>query len=393
MNEDLKKMIEERNNKQEEMTALLDKVKNEERAFTDEENALFDDLEKEITNINLTMEKINKGRKLAEEKPSEVPSEEKKENEERNMTNENIEKRELELFGQYIRNDVIENRAESTFNKGANGIIIPTTIADKIIAEAFDVSPILDKATLYKVKGKLVIPTYGKNGSDDITVDYAEDFTELTAKAGKFSGVTLEDYLVGALAKIGNSLINNTDIDLANHVIKLLADYVRRFLEGQVLKGSTDKIQGCKDIINKHEVSTPAITYDDLVRTKNKVKQAYRKGSFWVMNQDTATALELLKDTNGRPLFNSDPTGEFDGVVLGYPVYTSDNMDGIESGKRPIIFGNFSGLALKVSKKIEIQVLREKYATEHATGVVAWLEADAKIENYQTLASLDVKGA
>ena len=175
-------------------------------------------------------------------------------------------------------------------------------------------------------------------------------------------------------------------------VINIIAEYVKIFLEGQILNGS-DKITGCKDITRIHEVATAVITYDDLVKLKNKVFQSFRKGSIWVMNQDTETAIELIKDANDNPIFVADPTGEFDGKVLGYPVYVSDNMAGIEAGKRPIIFGNFSGIALKKSKDLELQILKEKYATQHATGIVAWLEADAKVEHLQKLSALDIKSA
>lgn len=391
MNE-LKKYAEMKANKQKEMTDLVEKVKLEERAMTDEENALFDQLEKDIQAINDTVEKINKSRKLTEEDSANNNNgnEAKPKSEEERAIE--VEKRELEAFGKYIRNEVLEERAgEVQFQKGTNGAIIPKTIANKIIMTAYNVSPILEKCTPYNTKGKLSIPVYGADDSgNDITVEYAEDFKELTEKAGKFTSVDLDDYLIGALAKLGNSLINNTDIDLANIVINIISDYIRRFLEGQILKGS-DKITGCKDIKRIHEVETPVITYDDLVKLKNKVIQAFRKGSIWVMNQDTETAVELIKDGNDNPIFQPDPTGEFDGKILGYPVYVSDNMDGIEAGKRPIIFGNFSGVALKKSKDLEIQVLRELYATQHATGIVAWLEADAKVEHLQKLSALDVK--
>lgn len=391
---DLKKYAEMKAEKQKEMSDLVDKVKNEERAMTPEEDELFNQLEKEIQAINETVAKINKSRQLTEDSgdaSGDNANENKKTEEERAME---VEQRELEEFGRYIRNEVLDTRAEGTqFTKGTNGVIVGTTIANKIIMTAYNVSPILEKCTPYNTNGKLSIPVYGKSDDGtDITVEYAEDFKELTEKAGKFSSVDLDSYLIGALAKLGNSLINNTDIDLANIVINIIADYIRRFLEGQILNGS-EKITGCKDITRIHEVSTPVITYDDLVKVKNKVIQSFRKGSIWVMNQDTETEIELIKDGNDNPIFLPDPTGEFDGKVLGYPVYVSDNMPDIEAGKRPIIFGNFSGVALKKSKDLEIQVLRELFATQHATGIVAWLEVDAKVEHLQKLSALDVASA
>lgn len=388
----LKKYAEMKASKQKEMSDLVDKVEKEEREMTPEENELFDQLEKDIQNINVTVEKINKSRKLTEEDKNDNKEEEGKE-----MTDEQraleVEEREIKEFASFIRNDILNERAEdNTFSQGSNGVIIGTTIANKIITTAVNMSPILEKATKYNVKGNLEIPVYGKGENDsDITVDYGEDFNELVEKAGKFTSVSLKDYLIGALAKIGNSLVNNTDVDLVNIVINIIAEYVKIFLEKEALNGTDDKIQGCRDIKQVLELDSPVITYDDLVKLKNKVIQTFRKGSIWVMSQETETALEILKDANDRPLFVPDPTGEFDAMVLGYPVYVSDNMPNIEAGKKPIIFGNFSGLALKTTKELEIQVLREKYATQHATGVVAWLQADIRVEHYQKLATLSIK--
>lgn len=395
-----KSLEEQKNEKVTEMDKLLNDVKAEERAFTEEEEKLFGELKTQIEAINKTLEAFESSRELIDDEKKE----EDKKKEEEDMDAENraleIEKRDIENFAKYIRNEVLsENRAEtgSQFTQGSNGAIVPKTIANKVIMTAYNMSPILDKATKYNVKGQLDIPVYGKGASDeDITVAYGSDFTELVEKAGKFTSVTLNDYLIGALAKIGNSLVNNTDVDLVNIVINIMAEYVKLFLEKEALNGTTGKITGCQDIPASQVVETATasvISYDDLVKVKNKVIQSFRKGSIWVCSQDTATVLETMKDANERPLFVPDQTGEFDGLVLGYPVYVSDAMVEIADEATPIIFGNFNGLALKYTQELEIQVLREKYATQHATGVVAWLQADIKVEHYQKLSKLKIKKA
>lgn len=106
------------------------------------------------------------------------------------------------------------------------------------------------------------------------------------------------------------------------------------------------------------------------------------------MSSNTRTALRLLKDGNQRYLFNDDVTSPFGTTLLGKPVYVSDNMADIGTGKTVIYYGDFSGLAVKISENISIDVLREKYATEHAVGVVGYMEIDAKVENAQKIAKL-----
>ena len=61
------------------------------------------------------------------------------------------------------------------------------------------------------------------------------------------------------------------------------------------------------------------------------------------------------------------------------------------AGKTVIFYGDMSGLATKVSEDVSVEVLREKYATQHAIGVVAWMEIDAKVENAQKISKLVMK--
>ena len=77
----LKALTEQRAEKQTEMETLLNTVKTEERAFTEDENELFKKLESEIGLINETISAITKGRELTEEPTPEQKEEEKKEEE------------------------------------------------------------------------------------------------------------------------------------------------------------------------------------------------------------------------------------------------------------------------------------------------------------------------
>jgi hypothetical protein len=46
------------------------------------------------------------------------------------------------------------------------------------------------------------------------------------------------------------------------------------------------------------------------------------------------------------------------------------------------------GLATKFSENLNIEVLREKYATQHAVACVGWIELDSKVENAQMISRL-----
>lgn len=383
----LKKLEEKRALAQEKMKNMLDLVEKEERALTEEEQAEFDNIEKQVRELAESVERFKSGRELEKE---EDVKEDEKETEERAINNEEVETR---SFANHIRN-IVEKRSDNNLVSGSNGAIIPTTIAQKIISKVYDVSPILEKATKYNTKGDLEIPVYGADGSNDINMAYATEFTDLESNIGKFTSVSLTGFLAGALTKLSNSLINNTDIDLVNKVIELMADTILRFMEKELLIGTTSKVTGCSGITEGITTAASTVfTADELIKLKNSIKKVYRKNSIWIMSNETLTAIELLKDTTGRYLFTEDLTGEYDGKILGYPVYVSDNMPEIAASAVPILFGDFSAIALKQTQELEMQILREKYATQHATGIVAWTEFDAKIENTQKLSKMTMKAS
>jgi len=59
------------------------------------------------------------------------------------------------------------------------------------------------------------------------------------------------------------------------------------------------------------------------------------------------------------------------------------------AGAKTIVYGDFmNAVAVKLVEDFQIQVLREKFATQHATGLVGWTEFDAKVMNNEAVAIL-----
>lgn len=385
----LKALLEKKASLQSEMRAMSETITKETRAMTEEETTKWAELRTQLAGITSTIDAIQEMRDLDD-------AEEQEDGDDPAETPEQVEEKENRAFANYIRAVAQgkEARADAnlTFSDSSNAVV-PKTIAKKIVAKIYDISPVADKATKYVTKGTLEIPVYGANSGTDITVAYGTEFTDLESKIGKFGSVELQNFLAGALTKLSNSLINNADVDIVSFVVDRLAYEVSRFIERELLLGTDNKVQGMRTLEAGQIISTIAesvVSADDLVKLKNKVKQAFRNGAIWVMSTNTKTAVELLKDGNERYLFNEDPTGEYDGRIFGYPVYVSDSMADVADEALVIYFGNFAGLALKWSEQLEINVLREKYATQHATGLVGWFEFDSKVENNQMLAGLEV---
>lgn len=123
------------------------------------------------------------------------------------------------------------------------------------------------------------------------------------------------------------------------------------------------------------------------------IPDTYQSGAVWIMNKATRTAIRKLKDSDGNYLLNRDVSARWGYTLLGKDVYCSDAMPKMAAKATAVYYGDFSGLAVKVAEDANIEVLREKYATQHAVGVVAWMEIDTKVEDSQKIAKLTMASA
>lgn len=378
----LKELMEKRNDLVDQIEQLTKNVETEQRAFTPEEDAKVEELTKAVEDIDKTIETCERATKLSK---IDVKND--------NDVEDNVEEMETRAFADFIRNK--KRSGDSNIEKDDNKAVIPKTIANKIIDKIKDISPLFRDAEKYNVKGTVSIP-YVDGSNDNITVAYASEFTDLEAKSTKLLSIDLTGHLAGVLAKVSVSLLNSTDIDLVDFVVAKMAAAAATFIDKEILDPSdpTHKIVG---LSNANQIvyagSTSAISADVLIKLKNQLKSAFQAGAYFVMHPETLTAVQLLKDNNNRYIFNDEIQNGFSGTILGKPVYTSDQCPKIGSGNNAVFYLNpAQGLAAKLVED-SVTILREKYATQHAIGVVEWLELDAQIQNQQAVAVLNMSTA
>jgi len=378
MNE--KEMLEKRNELQDKLENLVNLVKIENRAMNENEVANFDEIEIEIKNIDATLarkEKLEKMEKKEIVDKVELTQEEK----------------EIKSFAGYIRNSVTGSyqNTETQLTKGDNGAVIPKTIIQKIISKVEEICPIYSLATKYTMGGTVNIPKEDET-SDSITVAYATEFTDLTSHSNKTGTIELTGYLYGALTKISKSLLRNSDFRLTDYVVAKMSKKIAKFLEGELLNGTTNKVSGIVGSYDSTNMKVTlakksSVTSDELIDLQELVPDVYGIEGIWVMNKATRKSIRKLKDGQGNYLLEKDSTARWSYKLMGNDVYCSDNLIALGTASKPVImFGDFSGLAVKESEQSEIQILNEVYASQHAIGVVAWGEIDSKVEDTQKIA-------
>lgn len=362
-------LLEQRNNLLEEMEGLVSKSKTETRSFTDEESNRFDEIKKEVTKIDKTLTAEQESRSFEKKEIKKVSGEE--------------EQRSLDE-GNFLKFIQGETRALDVAN---NGGVIPTTIANKIVEQVKELSPIYAMATIYNVGGDLVFPVYDE-GTSSIGAAYVDDLTELTEGTGKFTTIKLENFVVGVLAKVSKSLMNRSDFDLVSFVIGKVAKAIAEFLEKELIVGTAGKMEGLSSTTNLvTAASASAIVADELIDVQMTVPEVYQANAVWITNKATLKALRKLKDADGNYLLGTALNG-FGFTLLGKPVHISQSVSTIATGVKVLYYGDMSGLHVKLAQNVEIQILMEKYATQHAVGVVGYVEADSAIVEKQKIVAL-----
>lgn len=360
----LKALIEKRNAIVEEMNEMFKTAETEVRALTDDEQAKFEAKTAELKALDKTIESAKDVRSLG---AMDVPVEERKAVEK----DEKVEDVEARAFETYLR-----EQRDGEMAKGANGAVIPTTIANRIIDTVKQIAPIYALTTKFNVKGKLQFPV----AQGSITTAYQDEFTDIASSAVTFKNVELDGHLIGALSKVSVSLINNSQFDIVSYVVNKIAQSIAEFLEKELIKGST-KIKGITDTTYEGKGVTKVTSFtkgvisaDDLIETQGELKLNVQDGCQWLMNQGMLNEVRKLKDNNGQYILNPDFRTGFGFMLLGKPVMVSDEMP-----DDTIIYGDWSAMYVNIHEDINIRQLNEVYATQHGVGFVAWAELDAKL--------------
>lgn len=387
----MKKLYEKKNSLLNEMEDILNKAKEETRSFTEEEKSRVEEIKSEIRGLEQVIANEEELRSFDKSNITGATGNSEKTTEERQQ--EEVEKEERQFI------DAVATGEIRNLTAGNNGGIIPVTIASDIIDTVKELCPLLDHADIYHVAGELRLPKFKATSSSagsvatPIAASYVNEFTELTESTAQFETINLTNQIIGVLVKMSKSLLNRANFDVRSFIVNKVAKTIVEFLEKEMLIANEGKIQGAINTTNE-VVAANQDKFDttDLVDLQMAIPSAYQKNCMWIMHKDILKALRKLKTADGQFILNADVTAPFGYTILGKPVYLSDSMPkNIAAGQNVMLYMDASGYAVKMTKSMEIQMLMEKYATQYAVGICAYVEIDAKIADENKIARLKMK--
>lgn len=138
------------------------------------------------------------------------------------------------------------------------------------------------------------------------------------------------------------------------------------------------------------------VTFDDLVVLEHAIDPAYRNraGARYVLSDDALLQLRLLKDSDGRRLWQPELTAGTPATLNGKP-YTIDNsLPALANGQKAVVYGDIRA-AYVVRRVTGAQVLRlnERYATSLQVAFLGFERIDGRVQDQSAAAVLVVRAA
>lgn len=209
--------------------------------------------------------------------------------------------------------------------------------------------------------------SFVEEGAQVSTIDVTDSLMDKGIKCNK----------VAVITAYRNDLVSDIGFDVKRNLITTFAKGFNRAEENAFINGTgVDMPIGILHETDGAEVgvTTTSITFDNISELFLSVKARYRKNGVWIMNDDTALALRKLKDADGNYIWNHNTD-----TIFGKPVYVSEFMPNIESGKKPIVFGDFSYYWIVNRSGILVRTLSERFALKQQTGYMACEYLDARL--------------
>lgn len=123
-----------------------------------------------------------------------------------------------------------------------------------------------------------------------------------------------------------------------------------------------------------------AVTYDEIIDLVHSVDPAYRQSPKvrFMFNDLTLASLRKLKDGDGKYIWTAgDVQGGVPGTLLGYRYSVNQAMDGIATGKKSILFGDFGKYFVRKVGSPIIGVRRETYWPD--LGIAGYIFLDGEL--------------
>ena len=301
----------------------------------------------------------------------------------------------IRAFNQYLRGGImnVDPALRSLLQRGTS---VQTTVDNKggyTVPEGWLGEIDVAKQFVGEVEGvaRVIATSTGNILPFPKVNDTAQDAVKQTEGAAvtvadmAFGVTNLSAYTYATLLKVSEQLVQDEEVDLSSYLAELLGQRIARKTNAQLTNGDGSSNPNgviTSATVGKTAASVSAIVDTELIDLFYSVDPSYRMGNSvkWMCNDTVHSAIRQLGLTaaeNYNPVtFNAEGTM----FIMGKEVKINQDMAAtLEAGAKALLFGDFSGYAVRTTGGINISVLRERYADELNIGYMAYRRLDGNL--------------
>ncbi len=226
----------------------------------------------------------------------------------------------------------------------------------------------------------LPIPT--ANDTTNKGVLLAEN-TQVTEQDPSFGQVVLSAYMyTSRLIRVSVQLLQDASFDIEAWLRERFAERLARITNEHFTTGTgVNQPQGVVTgaTLGVTAASATSVAYAELVDLVHSVDPAYRRNARFMFHDSTLRALKKLTDTEGRPLWVPGVAVREPDTILGHQFVINQDMPQIAANAKAILFGDFSKYYIRDVQNMVVLRLSERYADFLQVGFLAFRRHDGRL--------------
>lgn len=382
---DINDLMQKRGEVVAQMKALNDSVEKEGRDFTGEEQAKFDAMDKDQSELKARADRMAKTQELQNSLQAVSGGEGVRASVGSRAINPVGTDDYKNGFDCYARvgKSGLDHSVLNALQVGTNsegGYIVPEEFETMLIKTLIDHNEIRQYANVITTASDRSIPVESSRGTATWTAEEAA-YTESDAAFGQ---VILGSHKLGRIIKVSEELLQDAFFDVGSYLATNFGETFAlaeetAFVNGDGSGKPTGIVGGSS--LGVTAAGVAAITSDELIDLYHSLSRPYRSAAVFIMNDSTAKLVRKLKDGNGQYLWQQGMQAGQPDMLLGRPVIASSAVDAAATGKKSVVFGDLANYTIADRTNSVMQRLNELYAANGQVGFRMYKRTDGKVTN------------
>ncbi|MGI4775419.1 MAG: phage major capsid protein [Janthinobacterium lividum] len=268
------------------------------------------------------------------------------------------------LFNDYIRKGITSSELITKSLSGNNnegGVLLVPTLYNKVLGGLTTQSPMRQLASVETISTNALDIVIEEDKFACGWVGETEDRND--SATPKLVQKRIIVHEVFAQPKATQRLIDDSAIGIENWLIERLKDNFLRTENYAFINGDGNKkpVGILSNNSNIKEVDAgKEVIPELLIGLINSLHESYLPNATFLMNRTTLSAIQKLKDSTGRFIWQPSLSDNIKQTIFGIPVVCCAEMPAIGENKRAIAIGDFKA-GYKIIDRTGISIMRDPY--------------------------------